>query len=264
MPRKRTLKAEVLRTIDGELRAELEKRRKAIDAYVSALKAKRKAALAKASHDCKTSKERARARSKRIREAAREEARAVMQAAKTSCERGRSKARKVGQREAGALALERRQSLADQRALQGAKRTLAKRDAKRKPKASERGDEVAQNITPELLPVWKQVKSQFRPHPRKSLTEQFLEWVEEHPEEVFAMQDPAHERLVKEAEAEQKAIMKTLRSRKRLTADDWERIGASREELEAVGLNPDEPEDVLAFVSGYTQHWNDKAAGVPF
>jgi hypothetical protein len=263
MPRKRTLKQEALRSIDAELRAELMKRRKAIDVYLRALKQKRKAALAKASHDCQNSKERARARSKAIRAKASEEARQVIEAAKGSCARGRARAKRIGQRESASLGAERKQSLADQRALQGAGKKLREKD-RRKPKAGERSDEVAANLPADLVPVWKAVKQQFRENPRKSLTEQFLEWVEANPDEVFALQDPVHERLVKEAEAEQKALMRTLRSRKKLQADDWERIGATREELEAVGLNPDEPEDVLAFVSGYSKHWEDRAAGVPF
>ena len=112
--------------------------------------------------------------------------------------------------------------------------------------------------------MWRAVRAQFKPNARKSLTEQFLEWVEENPDEVLALQDPAADRLVKEAEAESRALSKVLRSRRKLRAEDWERIGASPDELVAVGLNPDDPDDVLAFVGGYTQHWADKAAAVPF
>ncbi len=263
MAKTQTVKQRALKSIDAELRAELEKRRKAIDAYLTALKAQRRAALEKARHTCKKTKERASARSQLIRESAKAEIAQVRAAAQSSCERGRVRAKATGKREAVALLAERRQVGADKRALQTAGKKLRQQD-RRKPKRGERSDEVLQNISPELHPVWRAVRGQFKPHSRKSLTEQFLQWVEENPDEVLALQDPAADRLVKEAEAESRALSKVLRSRRKLRAEDWERIGASPDELVAVGLNPDDPDDVLAFVGGYTQHWADKAAAVPF
>lgn len=263
MAKTQTVKQRALKSIDAELRAELEKRRKAIDDYLTALKAQRRAALEKARHTCKNTKERASARSQLIRENAKAEIAQVRAAAQSSCERGRVRAKATGKREALALLAERRQVGADKRALQTAGKKLRQQD-RRKPKLGERSDEVLQNIPPELHPVWRAVRTQFKPHSRKSLTEQFMQWVEENPDEVLALQDPAADRLVREAEAEAKALNRVLRSRKKLQADDWARIGASPEELTAVGLNPDDPEDVLAFVGGYTQHWADKAASVPF
>jgi hypothetical protein len=254
-----TVKERALKSIDAELRAELTKRAKAIDEYLSRLKNERRAALAKATEQCRTSKVRAKARAATIRAEAKAQAARVLEAAKTSCAKGKAKAKKRGTKELLAATAERRQATSDRRLLQKTKAPKAPRL-----RALEQKDEVVQNIAPELIPVWKATKNQFQPHPRKSLTEQFVQWVEENPDEVFALLEPQHDKLVKEAEREQRALTKALRSRKKLAASDWDRIGASPDELSALGLDPDDPDDVLAFVAGYTQHWKDQANGVPF
>jgi len=53
---------------------------------------------------------------------------------------------------------------------------------------SESDDEVRRNIGPDLIPVFNKVKGAVRGSPRITRTEAFLEWVEEHPEEVYSAQ----------------------------------------------------------------------------
>lgn len=250
---------------DRALRAELRAQRKALVEYIAQIRANRRAALSKARHTCSSSKERAKSRASSIRQRATEEARAVLTAAKTACERGKAKARKVGAKELEQAQAARRQSVSDEKTVLRSKRTKEPRIAKRK---TERLDEVRADIPRDLLPVFEAVKGTLKPRPRKSLTETFLEWSEENPDEVHALRAElaaSNDSLVREAMKEANAVQRALRSRKQLKPDDWRVLGTSPAELEAVGLNPNDPDDVIAFLAGYTQHWKDKTrAAVPF
>lgn len=48
----------------------------------------------------------------------------------------------------------------------------------------ESDEEVRNNIPPELVPTWEVEKRGIRGNARKSRTEEFLEWVEQHPSEI--------------------------------------------------------------------------------
>ena len=48
----------------------------------------------------------------------------------------------------------------------------------------ESDEEVRNNIPPELVPTWEVEKRGIKGNPRKSRTEAFLEWVEQHPTEI--------------------------------------------------------------------------------
>lgn len=51
---------------------------------------------------------------------------------------------------------------------------------------AESDDAVRANLPPELHPTFERVKQTIKPAPRMSRTETFLQWVHEHPAEVFA------------------------------------------------------------------------------
>lgn len=73
-----------------------------------------------------------------------------------------------------------------------------KRD-KSRPKAtaaerrSESDDEVEQNIDPDLIALWRRVRRGIKGTDRKSRTEAFHEYVEEHPDEAYAAREQAAE-----------------------------------------------------------------------
>jgi hypothetical protein len=259
-------RAEAVKHFDQALRHELRAQRKALSEYIAQLKANRRAALTKARHVCATSKERAKVRAANIRAKARDEAKLVMQAAKTSCERGKARARRHGEKEIQAALTGKRQALADERNVLRSKRKPTERKATKR--RGERLDEVRQDIPRDLLPVFEAVKTTLRPQARKSLTETFLEWAEDNPEEVNALRaelSASDDSLIREALAEQRATERALRSRRVLAPNDWKVLGTSPAELEAVGLNPRDPDDVIAFLAGYTQHLKDLTRGaVPF
>lgn len=258
-----THKAAVLKQVDAELRAELRAQRKAIAAYLATVKRRRAGAVAKAREQCRRSRERANARAREVRAAASREARAIQEAARRSCKAGVKRARKTGTREQSDLERARKLAILDERVAttkRGAKSTPR---STRRERASESDDEVAGNVESSLEPVWRAVARQFKPKPRLSRTEQFLQWVEENPDEVLALQHPDVGDVVKEAEAELARLDKALK-KGRLGPKDWQALGTSPAELEAVGLRPDDPDDVAAFLAGYAQHWTELAADVPF
>lgn len=66
-------------------------------------------------------------------------------------------------------------------------------------------DEVRHNIPPHLVPLWNRVKRSIRASSRKSRTEAFLEYAEEHPDEVYAHSDDATDRLIADLERQARA-----------------------------------------------------------
>lgn len=63
----------------------------------------------------------------------------------------------------------------------------ALRSAKRAEARGESDSEVERNIEPELIPIWLHVKRHIRGTDRMSRTEAFLHWVEENPDEIYAV-----------------------------------------------------------------------------
>ena len=55
---------------------------------------------------------------------------------------------------------------------------------------------VEANLPPSLVPVFRKVKSRIKGGPRKSRTEAFLEWAEEHPDEAIEVQQAAADKDV--------------------------------------------------------------------
>jgi len=74
-----------------------------------------------------------------------------------------------------------------------------------KERREESADEVAHNLPPELVPVFRRVERSIHGGPRKSRTEAFLEWAEENPDDVhgimYEQADRDVARLVAEHEA---------------------------------------------------------------
>jgi len=71
---------------------------------------------------------------------------------------------------------------------------------------AESDDEVRRNLPPELVTVFNRVRRTIKGSPRKSRSEAFLDWAEENPDEIYALQEQSAERevkrLVKEYERE--------------------------------------------------------------
>lgn len=94
--------------------------------------------------------------------------------------------------------LEKLQRSADRRHKVGSlKKPIGRvRDARRE-RQSESDDEVRHNIPVGLVKVFDKVRRQIKGSDRRSRTEAFLEWAEENPGEVYAIQEREAERELK-------------------------------------------------------------------
>lgn len=79
--------------------------------------------------------------------------------------------------------------------------------------------EVEHNLPPELVAVWRSVKSSIRGSDRISRTEKFLQWVEENPDAVQAVVNEAVERDVAKLVAEHSRVKARLRKGKKAYRD---------------------------------------------
>jgi hypothetical protein len=128
-------------------------------------------------------------------------------------------ARKEAVRRAGLSVRARRQAeLEAERRLQGELARAAKHAEKGKAKRSARevqaesDDHVRANIDADLLPVWEKVRRSIKGDAHRSRTEAFLQWAEENPGDVLALQQAAADvevrRLLREQEQHEREAAK--------------------------------------------------------
>ena len=157
--------------------------------------------------------------------AAREARRESIDRIRFQCRKAREKLRNVcgarrerARREGTEVVNARAREINEERHLDKLQRTAGKRPASKglKPigrvrnaareRESESDDEVRRDIPPELVGVFNKVRRNIKGSDRRSRSEAFLEWAEENPAEIYAMQEQeaAREikRLVKEYQRE--------------------------------------------------------------
>lgn len=143
--------------------------------------------------------------------------------------RAQCQARKHRIQSAGARALERK--VAELRAEQELQRRLSRaaRVSKRlrntaRERLQESDDAVRSNLPHELRGVFERVKRHIKGNRRRTRTEEFLEWAQEHPEDVLEYQgdetDREVRRLIAEHEAAERRLAKTSRAARRRAAGD--------------------------------------------
>jgi len=99
-----------------------------------------------------------------------------------------------------------------------------RKEAPRVTRVERRGesdDEVRANISSELLPLFERVKRLIKASPRMSRTEAFLQYAEEHPDEVLVAIDDKTDAVIRELERQERQARRGLRpmhSRRRLAA----------------------------------------------
>ena len=182
--------------------------------------------------------------------AARVERRHLLQAARSQCRDARSslkhrqaeeraalvahqRAERAKGREACAVGIDRakiegttaeRSAFAEYADARALRRQLASTERKRaqqrttkRERTAEDDDEVRSNLPAELVPVFDLVAKQIKAGPRRSRTEAFLEWAEEHPEEIYSVQqaeaDQHLARLIRDHEEHGRAMRKAGRYR---------------------------------------------------
>lgn len=135
--------------------------------------------------------------------------RAARERLRTTCGLRKERARLEGEEVIQA----RRREIQEERYLDKLQRSRPKsaqplgrmRNARREREA-ESDDEVRRNLSPDLASVFSKVRKHIKGSERRTRTEAFLEWAEENPDEIYAMQEQRAareiERLVKEYQRE--------------------------------------------------------------
>jgi hypothetical protein len=142
--------------------------------------------------------------------------------------RAQCQARKHRIRSAGGSAVQKRSALirAERQLQAQLKRLEAAAKAKRirfaaskKERRQESDDAVRGNLPRELRPVFDAMKKTIHGSQRRTRTEAFLEWAEEHPEEVLQMQSHEADREVARLVAEHESTRGRLRKGRRHYVD---------------------------------------------
>lgn len=141
-----------------------------------------------------------------------EKARAARRAERQTCSARKAAAKRAGARAVDSAKSElieaaRAQKLQRRQAGQRVRRSAAEA-------ISESDDAVLRDIPAELHVVWEKQKRRIKGHAKKSRAEAFLQWAEENPEEVIALQQADADREVARLVAEYSAMRKKSRLRK--------------------------------------------------
>lgn len=114
-----------------------------------------------------------------------------------------------------------RSELADERGFQASMRRAARhareraREDRARVSAAERraesDSEVRNNLPPDLVPVFDKVRRTIKATPRRSRTETFLEWAQEHPAIVHEVKDAAWARDMRRLEREERELARAMK-----------------------------------------------------
>ena len=198
-------RADLFRSIRIEEKKKDRARLVALRGRARALRAARVRAISEARRAC-------RARRKGVptlREAA-AMLRAARAEARATCDAGLAKAKTLRSEAARARA-ERDAEATHQKTMRRLERHAKERAsgggprlAKARVRQSESDDEVRANIPPELAFLFERVKRQIKGSPRRTRTEEFLEYAESHPDEELAALEDKTDALIAELEARQR------------------------------------------------------------
>lgn len=191
-------------------------------ARIHSAQVNRRSMLTRARQRCRTARVELRDRQKLEREQLRDEQRLQKRVGRVACATGREEARELGRVEQAAA----QEALRDERKLQREIQAADRRGARTRSSARERrqedDDAVRHNLPADLVPVFDQVKKKIKGGPRKSRTEAFLEWAEENPDEIVAIQqvdaDAYLAKLLQQEKAHTRAMRKTTRYRQNAEA----------------------------------------------
>lgn len=188
----RKQKAEIRRASDADLRKRARAYLKELRGRIDAERANRKTKLEEVRAVCRQNLERFRARIAELRA----ELRAVIKARRE--EIARCKLARYTTREAADRAVnDAIRQWADERQLQAEIRRAEGRGRPSKitarEKRKESDDEVRNNLSAELVPVWEAMKGKIRPTARISRTEAFLQWAHDHSGDVARLMADAAE-----------------------------------------------------------------------
>jgi hypothetical protein len=161
-------KKRLMREIELDRRGNVARKLKELSALLKAARTERRESVDRVRKQCRTARAKLR----------------------TMCGVRKDRAREAGDKAVGA----RRRELHEERHLEKLQRAADRRHQRgvrsvHRERAAESDDEVRGNIPRGLVKVFDKVRRQIKGSDRKSRTEAFLEWVEENPGEVYAIQE---------------------------------------------------------------------------
>ncbi len=107
-----------------------------------------------------------------------------------------------------------RQEIIFQRQIRNAGKTAPKRSTVRE-RSQEDDDAVRSNLPAELVPVFDKHRKQFKSTTKRSRTEAFLEWAEENPDEVLAVQQAEADQALKLLLKQERELGRSVRNARR-------------------------------------------------
>lgn len=179
-------------------------------AQIGAARVERRSRLIRARVQCRVAREGLKERQAAERARLLIEHREQRSQGKTACEIGKEQAKREG------LELERgaKRTLKEERIYQRRIREAGK-PVKVRATARELGqeddDRVRSNLPAELVPVFDSVRKKIKGSARRTRTEAFLEWAEENPEEILAVQEAQSEKYLRDLLKQQREFGRSVR-----------------------------------------------------
>jgi hypothetical protein len=180
-------------------------------AKIQAARVERRHRLHAARQSCHNALLSLRARQKEERHQLTLHHRAEREGGRASCNAGKQRARAEGL----SLESEARSEYEEERKFQGQMRRATKPRAQRstvRERKQEDDDSVRNNLPRELVPVFDKHRRTIKGSARRSRTEKFLQWAEENPDEVIAIQQAEADRALKELLKQERELGRSVRS----------------------------------------------------
>lgn len=184
----------------------------ALRAKIDAAKAERRVMVRAARETCRTALLSVRQQQAAERRRLTLEHQAERERGRVACTTGKTEAKQRGHGLENAA----KGDLRDERVFQRQIRRAGKKPLERstaRERAQEDDDAVRNNLPPELVPVFDKHRRSFRGSPRRSRTEQFLEWAEENPDEVLAIQQAQADHDLKNLLRQRRELAQSLGNR---------------------------------------------------
>lgn len=157
-------------------------------ARIHSARVRRRHLLAGAREQCRTARLSLKEHQELERVRFRDEQRAARANERSVCSIGKQRAKESGTAAERAALRELRDEATLQRQVRAADQRGMKQRSTARERAQEDDDAVRRNLPAELVPVFDSVRKQIKGSHRKSRTEAFLQWAEENPDEIVALQ----------------------------------------------------------------------------
>jgi len=129
---------------------------------------------------------------------------------KTACETGKVRAKREGlELEQGAKRTLKEERLYQRRIRDAGKPVKGRSTARER--SQEDDDAVRSNLPAALVPVFDAVRKQIKGNARRTRTEAFLEWAEENPDEILAVQQAEADQYLKQLLKAQRELGRSVR-----------------------------------------------------